>query len=169
MFNRLAIMLIWFWGTLFTANAMAGLPKQAYLPSDQANKAVVAAVEQCQTDGYQVSAAVVDRSGVVIAHLRADGAGAHTIDSSKNKAYTSASLKEPTQKLAKLITKIPEIVALRDMNEQILLLGGGFPIRIGNEVVGGIGVGGAPGAHLDEVCARAGLKVLNAELYKAEN
>ena len=166
---RFTIMSAWCCGALLAANAIAGLPKYAYLPVDQASKAVIAAVEQCKNDGYQVSAAVVDRSGVVVAQLRADGAGAHTIDSSRNKAYTSASLKEPTQRLAKLITKIPEIVALRDMNEQVLLLGGGFPIRIDNEIVGGIGVGGAPGAHLDEVCARAGLKSINAELYKTEN
>ena len=166
MLTRFTSVLTCCWGILFAANAIAGLPKQSYLPAEQAIKAVSAAVEQCQKDGYQVSAAVVDRSGVVVAQLRANGAGAHTIDSSKNKAYSSASLKEPTQKLAKLITKIPEIVALRDMNQQILLLGGGFPIRFDDEVVGGIGVGGAPGAHLDEACARAGLKSINAALYK---
>jgi len=153
--------------TLVSATtAFANLPTQGFLPSKLANNAVVAAVEQCEQDGYAVSAAIVDRSGVVIAQLRNDSAGAHTIDSSMNKAYTSASLKEPTQKLAKLISKFPAIQALRDMNSQILILGGGFPIQINNEIVGGIGVGGAPGAHLDEKCARAGLKLLKAHLYQ---
>jgi len=49
------------------------------------------------------------------------------------------------------------------LNESILLLGGGFPIKIGGEVVGGIGVGGAPGIEYDEVCASAALKVLKAD------
>jgi uncharacterized protein GlcG (DUF336 family) len=48
------------------------------------------------------------------------------------------------------------------MNEQILMLGGGLPIEIGGEVVGGIGVGGAPGTHLDDACAEAGLDAIGA-------
>jgi uncharacterized protein GlcG (DUF336 family) len=34
-----------------------------------------------------------------------------------------------------------------------LLLGGGVPVKVGNEVIGAVGVGGAPGGHLDEQCA----------------
>ena len=52
------------------------------------------------------------------------------------------------------------------MNESILILGGGFPIKINDEIVGGIGVGGAPGTKFDEACARAGLKSIGAELYR---
>tara|TARA_R110002073_G_scaffold114962_3_gene252412 strand:- start:685 stop:846 length:162 start_codon:yes stop_codon:yes gene_type:complete len=49
------------------------------------------------------------------------------------------------------------------MNEHILLLGGGFPIKIGDQTLGSVGVGGAPGTKLDEVCARAALRVLKAD------
>jgi uncharacterized protein GlcG (DUF336 family) len=52
--------------------------------------------------------------------------------------------------------------ALREINDQVLILGGGLPIEIGGEVVGGIGVGGAPGAHLDDACAQAGLDAIGA-------
>ena len=48
------------------------------------------------------------------------------------------------------------------MNENILMLGGGLPIEFGGEVVGGIGVGGAPGGHLDAACAQAGLESIGA-------
>ncbi len=48
------------------------------------------------------------------------------------------------------------------MNESILILGGGLPVRIDGEFLGGIGVGGAPGAKLDEACARAGLSAIGA-------
>jgi len=164
--NRKQISLFTLGIAFFVSSSFAALPQQSYLPSEMANKAVLAAVEQCKQDGYNISAAIVDKAGVVIAQLRADNAGPHTIDSSKNKAYTSASLKEPTQKLAELISKFPNIQALRDMNSQILMLGGGFPIQINGEVVGGLGVGGAPGVKLDEKCARAGLKVLKAEMYE---
>jgi uncharacterized protein GlcG (DUF336 family) len=57
---------------------------------------------------------------------------------------------------------MPTLQALRDMNPEILILGGGLPIEIGGEVVGGIGVGGAPGAHLDDACAQAGLDAIGA-------
>ena len=49
------------------------------------------------------------------------------------------------------------------MNERILILGGGLPVVLGNEVVGGIGVGGAPGTQLDEACALAGLTSIGAK------
>jgi uncharacterized protein GlcG (DUF336 family) len=48
------------------------------------------------------------------------------------------------------------------MNGDILILGGGLPIEIGGEVVGGIGVGGAPGTHLDDACAQEGLDAIGA-------
>lgn len=138
------------------------LPREGTLPLSLAVKAASAAVEQCKSDGYKVSAAVVDRSGVVRALLRGDGAGPHTTDSSRKKAYTASSLRRPTSELAELIAKITTLQSLRDMNADILILGGGLPIEIGGEVVGGIGVGGAPGAQLDDACAQAGLDRIGA-------
>ena len=139
------------------ADQKAPLTSIPILPSSLARAAVSAAVDTCMKDGYRVTAAVVDQAGVLKALLRADGAGPHTTDSSTRKAYTAASLRRPTSELANLIAKKPEIQALRDMNDRILILGGGLPIFMNREVVGGIGVGGAPGAHLDEACAAAGL------------
>ncbi len=51
----------------------------------------------------------------------------------------------------------PELHGLRDMNEKILILGGGVPIKVGDEMVGAIGVGGTPSAVEDDACANAGL------------
>ena len=148
---------------MIPAKGSAGeLPHQAVLPLVLATKAASAAVERCTKDGYQVSAAIVDRAGVVRALLREDGAGPHTVQSSRKKAYTSASLKRPTAELAELIAKMPAVQGLRDMNDNILILGGGLPIIIDGEVVGGIGVGGAPGGHLDVACSKAGLKSIGA-------
>lgn len=138
------------------------LPKEAVLPSGIAAKAVQAALDACNKDGYRVSVSVVDRSAVLRAMVRADGAGPHTVDSSRKKAYTAASLRRPTSELADLINKVPSLQALRDMNDQVLILGGGLPIEIGGEIVGGIGVGGAPGAHLDDACAQVGLDAIGA-------
>lgn len=138
------------------------LPKESTLPLSLANKAMQAAVEACKKDGYRVSVSVVDRAGVLRTMGRADGAGPHTVDSSRKKAYTAASLRRPTSELADLVAKAPTLQALRDMNDEILIFGGGLPIEIGGDVVGGIGVGGAPGAHLDDACAQDGLDAIGA-------
>lgn len=136
----------------------AELPKENVLLLTLATKAAQAAVDKCLADGYRVSATVVDQGGNIRAVLRQDGAGPHTVDSSRKKAYTSASMKEPTAKLADLVAKMPAVQGLQHMNDHILLLGGGLPIKIDGQVVGGIGVGGAPGGHLDAACAQAGLR-----------
>ena len=138
------------------------LPKESVLPLAMASKAAQAAVEACKKDGYRVSASVVDRAGVLRTMGRADGAGSHTVESSRKKAYTAASLRRATTELAELIGKVPTLQSLREMNDEILILGGGLPIEIGGDVVGGIGVGGAPGAHLDDACAQAGLDAVGA-------
>ena len=146
----------------FTVPAADDLPKEAVLPVGLAGKAIQASLDHCNKDGYRVSVSIVDRAGVLRAMARADGAGPHTVDSSKKKAYTAASLRRPTTELAELINKVPTLQALREVNDQMLMLGGGLPIEIGGEIVGGIGVGGAPGAHLDDACAQAGLDAIGA-------
>lgn len=145
-----------------TVPASDELPKEAVLPMGLAGKAIQASLDACNKDGNRVSVSVVDRAGVLRAMARADGAGPHTVDSSRKKAYTAASLRRPTTELAELISKVPTMQALREMNDQVLMLGGGLPIEIGGEIVGGIGVGGAPGAHLDDACAQAGLDAIGA-------
>jgi uncharacterized protein GlcG (DUF336 family) len=146
----------------YTVPAADELPKEAVLPMSLAGKAIQASLDACKKDGYRVSVSVVDRAGVLRAMTRADGAGPHTVDSSRKKAYTAASLRRPTTELAELINKVPTLQALREMNNDVLFLGGGLPIEIGGEIVGGIGVGGAPGAHLDDACAQAGLDAIGA-------
>jgi uncharacterized protein GlcG (DUF336 family) len=138
------------------------LPREAVLPLSLAATAAKSAVDHCGKDGYRVSVAVVDRSGMLRAFLRADGAGPHTVESSEKKAYTSASMRGPTGNVADLIAKTPALQGLQNMNDRILFLAGGLPIEIAGEVVGGIGVGGAPGGHLDVACAQAGLDSIGA-------
>jgi uncharacterized protein GlcG (DUF336 family) len=138
------------------------LPREAVLPLALAEKAAAVAVEKCAKDGYKVTAAVVDKAGVLRAQLRGDGAGPHTVDSSRKKAYTAGSTGRATSELAELMVKAPHLHSLGNMNENILMLGGGLPIQFGNEVVGGIGVGGAPGTQFDDACAQAGLDAIGA-------
>lgn len=118
------------------------------------------AVAQCKSDGYSVTATVVDAAGTPLVQIRDEAAGPHTLNSSYHKAFTAVSLKQPTTTYADMIDNNPKLDPLRDMDSRLLLLGGGLPIKIGDAIIGGVGVGGAPGAHLDEACAQAGLGVI---------
>ncbi|HEX7127630.1 MAG TPA: heme-binding protein, partial [Thermodesulfobacteriota bacterium] len=126
------------------------------LPMALAQEAAAAAVAACSKEGYRVSAAVTDRAGNLRVLLRGDGAGPHTIDSASRKAYTAASLRESTSRYAEIAAGGPGAAGLRDI-DRLLLLGGGLPIEADGDVIGAIGVAGAPGADRDEACARAGI------------
>jgi uncharacterized protein GlcG (DUF336 family) len=121
-----------------------------------ANQLAGATVAACQVNGYAVTATVVDRAGTVRAVQRADNAGPHTLAASQQKAFTSASAKNATQAMMESAQKNPAAANLVHI-PGFLLLGGGMPVKAGNEVIGAIGVGGAPGGHLDEQCALAAL------------
>jgi uncharacterized protein GlcG (DUF336 family) len=121
-----------------------------------ANQIASATVAACTAGGYAVAAAVVDRAGQLRALQRADNAGPHTLSSAQAKAYTSASAKNSTLAMMENAQKNPAAANLVHM-PGFLLLGGGLPVRVGNEVIGAVGVGGAPGGHLDEQCAAAAL------------
>jgi uncharacterized protein GlcG (DUF336 family) len=127
------------------------------LPLSLATEAAQGALAACERKGFQISVAVTDQSGLVRALLRDDKAGPHTLDSSMKKAYTATSLGLSTGVLTKIVADHPDAASLRDMNEKILIMQGGLPIKAGAEVIGGIGVGGTPGGDTDEACARAGL------------
>ena len=123
---------------------------------DLANQIAAATVAACAADGYAVTATVVDRAGGVRAVQRADNAGPHTLGASQGKAYTSASAKNSTLAMMEGAQKNPAAANLVHI-PGYLLLGGGVPVKVGNEVIGAVGVGGAPGGHLDEKCALAGI------------
>ncbi|MEK7235120.1 MAG: heme-binding protein, partial [Nitrospirota bacterium] len=105
-------------GSLMFGSAIAvaqELPKESVLPLSLAQRATQAAIDACKKDGYRVSVSVVDRAGLLRVMGRADGAGPHTIDSSRKKAYTAASLRRATSELADLMSRTPTLQALRDM------------------------------------------------------
>lgn len=138
----------------------APLPQQAYLPLQNALTAASVAMKKCTDDGYRVSVSVVDRGGNLLAFVRHPQAGPHTIGSSRGKAFTASSMGRPTAGLADMIAEKPFLAGLRDMDQRLVILGGGLPLAIDDTNLGGIGVGGAPGGHLDEACAQAGLDAM---------
>jgi len=141
--------------TATTAQAQA-VRTERNMSLELANQIAAATVADCAAKGYAVAAAVVDRAGSLRALQRADNAGPHSLSSSQAKAYTSASAKNSTLAMMEGAQKNPAAANLVHM-PGFLLLGGGVPIKVGNEVIGAVGVGGAPGGHLDEQCALAGI------------
>jgi len=140
-----------------------GVRTERNMSLEIANQIAAAAVAACTANGYAVAAAVVDRAGSLRALQRADNAGPHTLSSSQAKAYTSASAKNTTLAMMEGAQKNPAGANLVHM-PGFLLLGGGVPIKVGNEVIGAVGVGGAPGGHLDEQCAMAGIDKVKEQL-----
>lgn len=146
------------------AAAFAALPVQAQsvrternMSLDLASQLAAATVAACSANNYNVSAVVVDRAGITRAALRADNAGPHTLESARQKAYTSASARNTTTAIMEGSQKNPAAANLNQI-PGFLLLGGGVPVKVGDEVIGAVGAGGAPGGHLDEQCAMAGLE-----------
>jgi uncharacterized protein GlcG (DUF336 family) len=148
------------------AQAQATSPlvrSERVLSLELANQIASATVAACSANGHAVTAAVVDRAGLVRAMQRADNAGPHTLEASRLKAFTSASARNTTLAMMDAAQKNPAAANLKDI-PGFLLLGGGVPVRAGNEVIGAVGVGGAPGGHLDEQCALAALEQVKAAL-----
>lgn len=139
----------------FGANAQA-VRTEKNMSLDLANQIASATVAACAANGYAVAATVVDRAGTVRAVQRADNAGPHTLAASQQKAFTSASAKNTTLAMMEGAQKNPAAANLVYI-PGYLLLGGGVPVKVGNEVIGAVGVGGAPGGHLDEQCANVAL------------
>jgi uncharacterized protein GlcG (DUF336 family) len=118
-------------------------------------------LEQCTKDGYKVSVVIVDKAGNVAASVRGDGTNPHTMEFGRLKAYTSRTRGQTSLEFMKL-TSDPANAYLKQIPNTVAV-GGGVPIKAGNEVIGAVGVSGAPGGEKDEVCANAGIaKVADA-------
>ncbi|MEO7013820.1 MAG: heme-binding protein [Dokdonella sp.] len=127
-----------------------------------ANDLINATLAACHADGRSAVAVVVDRGGNVVALQRDDNVGPHNTEAAQRKAFTALSTKTPTRLLATNARTNPDSQNLNTI-DALLLIGGGVPLRVGQDVIGAIGVGGSGGAEQDEGCAlKAIAKVLPA-------
>jgi len=135
---------------LVTAPALAQAPQVEKNVSMALSMAIMQGVlDQRAKDGYKVSVVIIDKGGNVAASVRGDGTPPHTMDFARMKAYTArtrnqtslATMKQMEDPAFAFLRQIPNVVGV----------GGGVPIRVGNEVIGGVGVSGAPGGEKDEV------------------
>ena len=144
------------------------LPASAQLLQEKSLSAAMAltiaqtALETCTKQGYHVSVHVLGRNGEVLVAIRGDGAPPHTIENSQRKAYTARTFRIPSGEFAQRVKDNPSISAVHLSG--IIAAQGALPIKVGDEVIGAVGVSGAPGGEKDEACAKAGLEKVADQL-----
>ena len=118
--------------------------------------------DMCTGQGYNVSVLVLGRDGEVLVAMRGDGANPHTMENSLRKAYTSRMQRRPSGEFAEAVKKNPVAAALH--LDKMIPAQGALPIKVGDDVIGAIGVSGSPGGDKDEACAKAGIDKVSAQL-----
>jgi uncharacterized protein GlcG (DUF336 family) len=113
------------------------------------------AADTCKAQGNRVSVTVVGREGETLVFLRGDNSSPHTDENSRRKAYTALTFRIPSGVFAQRVKDNPTTGAVHLSG--IVAAQGALPIKVGNDVVGAVGVSGSPGGDKDEACAKAGL------------
>jgi uncharacterized protein GlcG (DUF336 family) len=142
--------------------AEAALIMHKDLSLDIAKTIAEGAIAACNAKGYGTSAVVVDRDGMTIVEMRADTASPHTLENARRKAYTAMTFKQPTAEYAKKLLDPASVAHQQATLPNVIAIPGGQPIKVGNEVVGGIGVSGSPG--VDDDCVNSGLEKVKDQL-----
>jgi len=146
----------------FTAPAGAALITHKYLPLAVAKTLVEESIAACTAKGYATSAVVVDADGETIVAMHGDGAPIHTMENARRKAYTAMTFKQTTAEYAKKLAD-PNSVAHQQVTlPNVIAIPGGVPIKVGNDVIGGIGLSGSPG--VDEDCINVGMDKVKDQL-----
>ena len=138
---------------------MADVVKKLSISSELAQRMVNAAVAKAREIGVTENVAILDDSGNLKAFSRMDGAPLPTIEMAQNKAYT-ALLGVSTQDFFNFIQGDPSLLAGIPTLARVAAWGGGFPIKVDGEVVGAIGLSGAPTVQNDVDCAKAALALV---------
>lgn len=122
-------------------------------------------VEACRAQGYQVAAVVVDRGGEPQVVFRDVFANRFNVEIATRKANTSVLSGAESSELRKTRGDIrPELNHING----IIIMDGGLPIRAGGQLIGAVGVSGAPTGKLDEACAQKGLDFVHERLEFAD-
>jgi uncharacterized protein GlcG (DUF336 family) len=135
------------------------------LHPDLAWQLVKHTVDACRTEGYQVTAVVVDKDGAETAVLRDVHASRFTLQIARDKAnavilsgISSGAFRDNRRDIQQEMNHVTGVLVLQ----------GGLPIQSAGYQLGAIGVSGAPGGERDEKCAAMGLAKIQEQLDFAE-
>ena len=140
------------------APASAQFIERKELSYAAAKAAAENALEACKARGYAVSVVVVDRGGLTVVSLRADGASPHTMENARRKAYTARTFRMTTQDFAKRMETEP-VRRQQATLPHVIGIPGGIPIKVDGEVIGAVAAGGAS-IEQDVMVAKAALAAL---------
>jgi uncharacterized protein GlcG (DUF336 family) len=138
---------------------MTNVVKKHSISSELAQKMVDEAVAKASELGVVENVAILDDGGNLKAFRRMDGAPIPSIEMAQNKAYT-ALFGVSTQDFFNFIQGDPSLLAGIPTLARIAAWGGGFPIKVNGEVIGAIGLSGAPTVQNDVDCAQAALTLV---------
>src|SRR5689334_3346729 len=139
---------------------MTNVIKKHTISFELAQKMVNAAVAKARELGVSENVAILDDGGNLTAFSRMDGASIPTIEIAQNKAYTAV-FGVSTQEFFNFIQSDPSLLSGIPTLARVAAWGGGFPIKVDGEIVGAIGVSGAPRVQNDVDCARAALALVS--------
>ena len=129
------------------------------LTPETALKAAQAALAKCRDEGFQVTVAIVDRTGITQVVLRDRFAAPHTVDTAQRKAWTAVNFRLNTANLDREMQPGKPTGGLRNL-PNVVAVAGGLVIEAQGNLVGGIGVSGAPGPPNDDICAAEGVRAI---------
>lgn len=143
----------------------AGLLTVKVLSLTLALEAAQAAMNSCTGQGFKVSVNVVDGNGTVKVLLVGDGTRQFTADFGRRKAYTASMAGVSSADFAQRLQGMPDGgKGMLAMDSNLVPVGGGLPIAVGNDVIGAIGVSGAPDPMKDQACSQAGIDKIKPRL-----
>lgn len=128
---------------------------------DLSLEAARAAIEACAAKEQKIGVSVIDSGGALKVLLATDGASVRGVQSSTNKATTALAFKTATSQLAEQVKTDKELADKIAANTNFNARGGGILIKVKDDIIGAIGVGGA---RTDEECALAGLQKIQSRL-----
>ena len=140
-------------GAVMAQNA-PGLISERSISLNSAIELATTSLERCRADGYKVTVTVLNRHARTAVVVSEDGVNPHTVENSLRKAYTAFTTRNSTAEMAKRTQ--PNLSGFM-LLDKITPIEGGLPIFAAKELVGAIGISGAPGGEKDAACAQAGL------------
>jgi uncharacterized protein GlcG (DUF336 family) len=132
-----------------------GVVLQRNLSLAMAKTIAEATIAECKSKGFNTAAVVVDRAGQVMVILRDEQGTAQMVEMARRKAYTARMFRISTMEFQKRTASDPALAPQRDVAD-ILALGGGVPIQVGSDTIGGVGSSGSS-QEMDDACAKAGV------------
>lgn len=130
------------------------------LTLEAAQTAANAALAKAQEQGFKMNIVVCDHAGHPLVALRMPGAPLPAYDFARRKAATASYYGIPTADWKEKLESRPIVMTGLAQHDNVAMFGGGQPITMDGQVVGGIGVAGGNVVQDDE-CALAGLAALN--------